>query len=80
MVVKANGNVMIIDFTAKFTALPHGRVSISDVPACSAAGLYRWKSRNGHLSLAKIRDASPAFGGGSSARRQQPCSPVEWVG
>jgi hypothetical protein len=60
MVVKANGSVSIIDFLAKFSSVSAGRLTISDVPACSGAGLYQWKRVGGHLTLTKLRDGCPA--------------------
>jgi hypothetical protein len=61
MSVKANGNVRIIDFTAKFSPLPRGRVTLSGVPVCyPKTGLYRWKVAGGNLTLTKLKDACAA--------------------
>jgi len=61
MAVKASGKVSIIDFTAMFSPLPGGRLSIGGVPVCGPKkGLYRWKVANGRLTLTKLRDTCPA--------------------
>jgi hypothetical protein len=58
MAVKANGNVSIIDFIAKFSPLSGGRLSISGVPICyPKRGLYRWKVASRRLTLTKLKDA-----------------------
>ena len=61
MAVKANGDVSIIDFTAKFSPLSGGRLSISGVPVCyPKRGLYRWKVANRRLTLTKLKDTCAA--------------------
>jgi len=61
MVVEANGNISIIDFTAKFSSLSGGRLTISDVPVCYLKkGLYRWKIANRSLTLTKLQDKCAA--------------------
>ena len=61
MTVKPNGNVSVIDFTAKFSPLSGGRVSISGVPVCyPRKGLYRWRLANRSLTLTKVKDTCPA--------------------
>ena len=61
MAVKANGKVKIIDFTATFTPLSGGRLSISGVPVCyPKTGLYRWKVANRKLTLKKLKDTCAA--------------------
>ena len=57
MVVKANGNVTVVDFTAKFLPLSGGRLSISGVPVCYAKkGLYGWKVAGRKLTFTKLKD------------------------
>ena len=61
MAVKANGKVSIIDFTATFSPLSGGRLSISGVPVCYAKkGFYRWKVANRKLTLTKLKDTCAA--------------------
>jgi hypothetical protein len=61
MVVKPNGKVKIIDFTATFSPLPGGRLSISGVPVCHPKkGLYGWKMANRKLTLTKLKDTCSA--------------------
>jgi hypothetical protein len=61
MAVKANGAVKIIDFTARFSPLSGGRVSIGGVPVCSPKkGLYRWKVVGRRLTLTKLNDTCAA--------------------
>ena len=61
MVIKANGDVDVVDFTAKFTVLHGGRLQISNVPLCyPKKGLYRWKVAGRRLTLTKVMDACPA--------------------
>ena len=61
MVVKANGNVTVVDFTAKFSPISGGRLSISGVPVCYAKkGLYRWKVASRKLTFTKLKDTCAA--------------------
>ena len=61
MAVKANGKVSIIDFTATFSPLSGGRLSIRGVPVCyPKKGLYRWKVANRKLTLTKLKDTCAA--------------------
>jgi hypothetical protein len=61
MAVKASGDVNIIDFIAKFSLRPGGRLSISGVPVCyPKRGLYRWQVANRRLTLTKLNDACAA--------------------
>ena len=61
MTVKANGKVSIIDFTATFSPLSGGRLSISGVPVCyPKKGLYRWKVANRKLTLTNLKDTCVA--------------------
>jgi len=61
MAVKAKGKVSIIDFTARFSPLSGGRLSISGVPVCyPKKGLYRWKVANRRLTLTKLKDTCAA--------------------
>ncbi len=61
MVVKANGKVSIIDFTATFSPLAGERLSMSGVPVCfPKKGLYRWKVANRKLTLTKLKDTCAA--------------------
>ena len=61
MAVKANGDVNIIDFIAKFSPLPGGRLSISGVPVCyPKRGLYRWGVADRRLTLTKLKDTCAA--------------------
>ena len=61
MAVKANGKVSIIDFTATFSPLSGGRLSIGGVPVCGPKkGLYRWKVANRKLTLTKLKDTCAA--------------------
>ena len=61
MTVKTNGKVRIIDFTATFSPLSGGRLSMSGVPVCyPKKGLYRWKVANRKLTLTKLKDSCAA--------------------
>ena len=61
MTVKTNGKVRIIDFTATFSPLSGGRLSMSGVPVCyPKKGLYRWKVANRKLTLTKLKDTCAA--------------------
>ena len=61
MTVKTNGKVRIIDFTATFSPLSGGRLSMGGVPVCyPKKGLYRWKVANRKLTLTKLKDTCAA--------------------
>src|SRR5262245_35566843 len=61
LTVKPNGMIFIYDFSAKFSPLPGGRLSISGVPVCyPKKGLYRWKVASRRLTLTKLKDACAA--------------------
>ena len=64
MTVQANGKVRIYDFTAKFSPLSDGSLTISGVPVCYARkGLYRWNVANRRLTLSKLKDTCAAEDG-----------------
>ena len=61
MVVKPNGLVSVVDFTATFAGQPGHRLQIGNVPVCYPRhGVYTWKVTHSSLTLTKVTDSCAA--------------------